>query len=206
MLVRLEILRAAPHPIREALLRNQLLEELRFLALAARQALDFSLVAQHRVAEDVGTIIAVIARFLMPRRLARARRSHDGAENIERQFRVLLAERRETLGALEDFLLAVLMLARADEAAVEHRVRRDDSRLRVLRVLVKPLPELVRMAEILAVAEDVIRRHDDVVTELPHDVGRLLVRNRTVVMRDEDNLVRACWRLVPCVCRRRHHK
>ena len=189
-LVRIEILRAAPHPIREGFLRDELLEERVLLLLAARESLDLRLVLEHGVAEDIRAVVPIVARLLVARGLAGARRAHDGAEDVERELRILLAERREPLRTRENLLLRVLVLARADETAVEHGVRGNNGRPGILGVLIEPLPELVWMTEVLTVAEQIFRRHDYIVAELLDGGRRLFVRNRPVVVRDEDDLVR----------------
>ena len=102
---------------------------------------------------------------------------------------MLLAERLEAVGALEYLFLAVLVLARADEASIEHRVRRDDGSIGILRVLLEPIPELIGVTEIRAAAEHVVGRHDDFIAELADDFRRLLVRDWAVVVRDVEDLL-----------------
>ena len=175
LLVGREVLLAAAHPVRERCLRDQALQEVVLLLLAARQPLHLLLVLEDRVAEDIRAVVAVVARLLMAGCLTRARRAHDGTKDVELHLRVLLAERLEAVGALEHLFLRVLVLARADEAAVEHRVRRDDSCIRILGILLEPVPELIRVAEVRAAAEHVVWRHDDLIAELADDLRRLLV-------------------------------
>ncbi len=99
-LVRVEVLRTAPHPVVEGLLRDELLEERGLLLLAACESLDLRLVLEHGVAEDIRAVVPVVARLLMAGRLPRARRAHDGAEDVELHLRMALAERCEPVGAL----------------------------------------------------------------------------------------------------------
>ena len=173
LLVGRKVLLAAAHPVRERCLRDQALQEIVLLLLAARQPFHLLLVLEDGVAEDVGTVVAVIARLLMARRLTGARRAHDRTEDVKFHLRVLLAERLEAVGAHEYLFLAVLVLARADEASVEHRVRRDDGSIGILRVLLEPIPELIGVTEIRAA----------------DDFRRLLVRDWAVVVRDVEDLL-----------------
>ena len=54
------------------------------------------------------------------------------------------------------------------------------------------------MPEVGAAAEHVVGRHDDLIAKFAHDVRRLLVRDRTVVVRNEHDalLARHLFRLV----------
>ena len=184
-----EILLTASHPVGQGFLGNQAAEKLIFLLLAARQTLHLLLVLEDRVAEDIGTVVAVIARLFMARSLARARRAHDGAEHVKLHLRMFLAERLEAVGARQHLILGILMLARAHETAVQHGIRRNDCGIGILGILLQPVPELIRLAEIIAAAEHIIGRHDHLIAQLLDDLRRLLVRDWPVVVRNIKDLL-----------------
>ena len=191
------VLLAPSHPVREGFLRDEAREELILLALAAREPLDLLLVAQEGIAEDVRPIAAVVLRLLMSRCLARARRAHDRAKDVERHLGMCTVQLRKARRACEDLCTRFVVLARADEAAVNHRIRGDDRCLDpgLCDILMHPCPELIGMSQILTAAEQLGRRNDDLVACLGHDIRRLRTRDRAAVMRDEDDLLRHGLRL-----------
>ena len=82
------------------------------------------------------------------------------------------------------------MLARANQTAVDHRIRGDNCSLDpwLREIFIQPCPEFIRMPPVLSIPEQLHRRHNDLVTDVLHHIRRLLVRDRAAVMRDENNL------------------
>ena len=110
LFVRREVLRAATHPVFHGLFRNQLLQEGIFLLFPGCQAFDFLLVRQERVAKDVRAVVLVVARLFRTRRLTRARRAHDRAEDVERQRGMRCAEVLEVLETCHDLTARAVVL------------------------------------------------------------------------------------------------
>ena len=167
---------AATHPVGKCLLRDQTTEEVVLFALAAREPLDLVLVTEDGIAEDIRAVAAVVLRLLMPRCFARARCPHNRAEHIERDLRMGLLQPLEPRCPFEHLCTREGMLARTDETAVDHGIRRDDSRLypRLCEVLLHPCPQLIGMPPVLTIAEQLLRRDDNVIADVLHDICRLL--------------------------------
>ena len=129
----------------------------------------------------------------MPGIGSRPRRSHDRAENVQRQFFVLFVEFFKARGALGNDIFFETVFARADQTAVNHRVRRDHRRAEqflLIGFILEPFPESIGIAEIVSIAEQFIGRNDHFIAELFRDFNRLLFGNRTVVNRDVKNFSR----------------
>ena len=123
----------------------------------------------------------------MPGGLPRAGGPHDGAEHVELQLRVLCAELPEPVRPGNYFLLGVIMLAGAHQAAVQQGIRGYDRGLRALGICLQPLPEPLRLPQIIPAPQDLIRRHHHLIAQLLCHLRRLLIGNGPVVMGNINN-------------------
>ena len=143
----------------------------------------------------------------MPRGLTRARRPHDGAKDVHGGLRLRTLQLAEPDGAGEHLIARIAVLARADKIAVDHGIGGDHRSLytRLCHICADPCPELVRMSPVIPAAEQLLRRHNDIVADLPNHVCRLLARDRASVVRDKDDLLRGRLRLCR-ISRLRHEQ
>ena len=193
LFVDIEILLAPLHPIAERGRRNEFLEKFKLFLLATIEPLELLLVDQRRVSKNIRAVTAIILRLLMTGIGTGARRPHDRTENVQRQFLVLFMKFLETSGAFGERLLFEIVFARADETAVDHRVRRDHRRAEQfmpIGFVLDPFPQSIGIAEIVSIAEQLVRRHDHFVAELFGDFDRLLLRDRARIERNVENLPR----------------
>ena len=150
-----------------------------FLLFPASEALQFLLVPEHALAEQLAAPLLVVDRFR--RRTAHLRGPHDGHEDVGIRAAATFLQVQEAFGAGGQHGFVVMMRAGIHQAAIQHRVGTGNDSHGTGGLILEPFEDLVRITGPEGRRQQFLGRDLHVPAGVAHGADRVIVRYRTGV-------------------------
>ena len=182
-----KIFRAASEPVVEIFRGDRFFERGELSFFSGGEPVGFGFVDERGVIVNIFAVLGVVFGLFNVALGADVGRAHKRAENVEFERGIFFAQIFETFDAGGKNFGGNFVLAGRNQAAVKHGIRGNNSRVSIRCIFLKPAPKFVGMGIGAVQSQKFFRRRQNFVARLLDNFRRLLERNRSVVVRHEQN-------------------